>query len=231
MAFAGPASPLGACEVREVDDVAVVYACGPLSVVYHHSPRLMPGEAKARLDQLTIPGWDNAAPSSRETFTISVDKRTLPAVRMSGTTSHGEKDRVEMVVDERDAGAVLISCGGEATAASRCTEILSFLARNGASLTAQQEATGRVNRTKRIMQNVTKAIAGWAHDYPGRGPTSMKELVDARYLTKESTDAWGRPFVWRCPGEHYPFIAELISLGADGKKGTSDDLESWRLTR
>jgi general secretion pathway protein G len=230
-ALGEPASPVARCDVREADDHGVVYGCGPLLVMYQRRDHLALDEVKAKLEHFSIPRPDDTLPSEREPFTISVDKRALPAVRVSGPTSRGDAFQAELVVDNREAGAILISCGGQAAAAAKCGDIVTFLVRNGAALTARQEAQGRTNSTKRIMANIKQAIAHWVSDNSSRCPASLKELVDARYVTKDVTDAWGHRFIWRCPAEHYPFTAELSSLGPDGKQGTGDDIESWQLER
>lgn len=47
---------------------------------------------------------------------------------------------------------------------------------------------------------------------PGQGPW------DGPYLSKEvPRDPWGRPYVYRFPGEHSDY--DLYSLGADGQEG------------
>jgi general secretion pathway protein G len=41
-------------------------------------------------------------------------------------------------------------------------------------------------------------------------------------------DPWGRPYIYRSPGEHGPY--DIISLGSDGQQGgtgTAADIESW----
>ena len=41
-------------------------------------------------------------------------------------------------------------------------------------------------------------------------------------------DPWGRPYVYRAPGEHGPF--DIVSYGADGQEGgtgTAADVTSW----
>ena len=41
-------------------------------------------------------------------------------------------------------------------------------------------------------------------------------------------DPWGRPYIYRSPGEHGPY--DIISFGADGQQGgtgTAADIESW----
>jgi len=51
------------------------------------------------------------------------------------------------------------------------------------------------------------------------------------YLPKEiPPDPWGRPYVYRFPGEHEE-EPEIISYGADGKEGGQDedaDIVSWK---
>jgi len=41
-------------------------------------------------------------------------------------------------------------------------------------------------------------------------------------------DPWGRPYVYRSPGEHGPY--DIVSYGSDGQQGgtgTAADIESW----
>jgi general secretion pathway protein G len=41
-------------------------------------------------------------------------------------------------------------------------------------------------------------------------------------------DPWGRPYIYRSPGEHGPY--DIISYGSDGQQGgtgTAADIESW----
>jgi general secretion pathway protein G len=43
------------------------------------------------------------------------------------------------------------------------------------------------------------------------------------------SDPWGRPYVYRSPGEHGPY--DIVSYGADGQQGgtgTAADIESWK---
>lgn len=52
---------------------------------------------------------------------------------------------------------------------------------------------------------------------------------DGPYLSKElPKDPWGRPYVYRAPGEHGDY--DLYSLGADGQEGgdgVNADIVSW----
>lgn len=53
---------------------------------------------------------------------------------------------------------------------------------------------------------------------------------DGPYLPKNvPSDPWGKPYVYRCPGEHGDY--DLYSLGADGQqggKGENADIVSWK---
>jgi general secretion pathway protein G len=76
----------------------------------------------------------------------------------------------------------------------------------------------------------------------GRYPTSSEGLTaltlrpgsaigwNGPYLRGNTVpnDPWGRPYVYRSPGEHGPF--DIISYGADGQEGGSGagvDITSW----
>lgn len=52
---------------------------------------------------------------------------------------------------------------------------------------------------------------------------------DGPYLPKDvPADPWGKPYVYRCPGEHGDY--DLISFGADGQEGgegENADIVSW----
>ncbi|HET6407961.1 MAG TPA: type II secretion system protein GspG [Chthoniobacteraceae bacterium] len=51
-------------------------------------------------------------------------------------------------------------------------------------------------------------------------PKQWRKLLEFE-LTK---DSWGRPLVYRFPGEKYPRSYDLYSAGEDGKPGTEDDI-------
>ena len=48
------------------------------------------------------------------------------------------------------------------------------------------------------------------------------------YLSKTELpkDPWGKPYVYRCPGQHGDF--DLLSFGPDGVEGGEDDVASWK---
>jgi general secretion pathway protein G len=53
------------------------------------------------------------------------------------------------------------------------------------------------------------------------------------YLDKSvPNDPWGRPYVYKCPGDHGPY--DLYSLGADGAEGgegENQDITNWSSSR
>lgn len=110
---------------------------------------------------------------------------------------------------------------------------------------------GRVSEAKGATARTQIELLGLALDSyrldNGRYPTSEQGLValnetPAReplppnwrgpYLRKTiPVDPWGRPYVYRSPGESNPAAYDLFSLGRDGQPGGSDedaDIQSWR---
>lgn len=84
-----------------------------------------------------------------------------------------------------------------------------------------------------VRQTVTKlareAFPMWAVRYPQQVcPNGLEDL--AEYTNDRSLkDAWGRPYKMVC-GPDAPAGAKgfgVLSVGADGKEGTSDDIRSW----
>jgi general secretion pathway protein G len=47
------------------------------------------------------------------------------------------------------------------------------------------------------------------------------------YIKKKAVDPWGRPYVYKFPGEHNPNSFDLYSSGKDGQPGTDDDVTNW----
>lgn len=48
------------------------------------------------------------------------------------------------------------------------------------------------------------------------------------YLKKRvPPDPWGNDYIYSCPGENNPNSYDLMSVGADGREGTDDDIVSW----
>ena len=74
----------------------------------------------------------------------------------------------------------------------------------------------------------------------GRYPTTqeglgalMEEPGDVKgwhgpYLSRGvSNDPWGKPYVYKAPGEHNTAGYDLYSFGPDGQEGGDDDIDNW----
>ncbi len=42
-------------------------------------------------------------------------------------------------------------------------------------------------------------------------------------------DPWGNAYIYECPGRHNPSSYDLMTVGADGRDGTEDDITNWQL--
>ncbi|MGC8868449.1 MAG: type II secretion system major pseudopilin GspG [Sulfurihydrogenibium sp.] len=76
---------------------------------------------------------------------------------------------------------------------------------------------------KAQVEMLSSAVQSFIIDV-GRCPTSLEELIKSNdkkwrgpYLSKQEIplDPWGRPYQFKCPGDHGPF--DLYSLGPNGK--------------
>jgi len=47
------------------------------------------------------------------------------------------------------------------------------------------------------------------------------------YLKKQPVDPWGRPYIYKLPGEHNVGDYDLASWGRDGAEGGGDDVVNW----
>ena len=65
-----------------------------------------------------------------------------------------------------------------------------------------------------------------------RPPVGIKNWAGP-YLTNDiAPDPWGHAYLYRFPGEHGLDRPEIVSYGADGRRGgrgRDSDIESWRL--
>lgn len=75
----------------------------------------------------------------------------------------------------------------------------------------------------------------------GRYPTTDEGLAALRtapsgasswkgpYLKRPvSLDPWGKPYMYRSPGQHNLEDYDLFSTGPDGVEGTADDITNWK---
>jgi general secretion pathway protein G len=104
----------------------------------------------------------------------------------------------------------------------------------------RQEEKAKVKAAKAQIELLSTALDTFRLDV-GRYPTSQEGLEalrtqpgglerwDGPYLKKEvPTDPWGKPYVYKSPGDHGPF--DILSYGADGTAGgdgDNRDITSW----
>jgi general secretion pathway protein G len=73
--------------------------------------------------------------------------------------------------------------------------------------------------------------------YP-RGKAGLMDLIvpprnaanwHGPYLQADSIpkDPWGNDYIYECPGRHNPSSYDIMSVGADGRAGTEDDICNW----
>ena len=60
--------------------------------------------------------------------------------------------------------------------------------------------------------NEPKNSKGW------RGPYLKADIPE---------DPWGNEYIYECPGKHNDHGYDLMSMGADKRKGTNDDITNW----
>lgn len=118
--------------------------------------------------------------------------------------------------------------------------IISLLAALVAPRFVRQEEKAKIKAAKAQIELLGTALDTFRLD-AGRYPTTEEGLQalwrkpsgldrwDGPYLKKEvPLDPWGRPYVYRSPGEHGPY--DLLSYGADGAPGgdgDNRDITSW----
>jgi hypothetical protein len=101
-------------------------------------------------------------------------------------------------------------------------------------VTAEGDAQ-RANATRALVKKYAfEAYPEWGAAHPDKAcPSTLSELDE--YIargdlgTRPGDDAWGHTFRMFC-GPSLPPGAKgvaVLSLGADGKEGTADDIKSW----
>lgn len=143
---------------------------------------------------------------------------------------------VEVNIDYADATRFILSArkpGGTAPS-------WSFDTRTGMLTPGQWEAKAKVKAARGEIELLGTALDTFRLDV-GRYPTTQEGLEalrrrprglerwDGPYLKKEvPLDPWGKPYVYRSPGEHGPY--DLLSYGSDGAPGGAGDnrdVTSW----
>jgi general secretion pathway protein G len=103
---------------------------------------------------------------------------------------------------------------------------------------------GRVTAAQTQISTFKTALDAFEVDM-GHYPKGKNGLVDLIQMPRDGqnwhgpylqTDAipkdpWGNDYLYTCPGQHNPSSYDLMSMGADGRTGTDDDICNWTLKR
>jgi len=87
----------------------------------------------------------------------------------------------------------------------------------GTALDAMRLDTGRYPTTEEGLKALREKPSGMEN---WKGPYLPKEIPE---------DPWGKPYVYKCPGEHGDY--DLMSYGLDGApggEGENEDIVSWK---
>ena len=87
----------------------------------------------------------------------------------------------------------------------------------------------KITDTKMVIKNVEAALVHYQTENTDSCPKGVQDLVAQKIMPKEPLDAWGQSLIFKCPGEHNPDGADIISKGKDKQEGTADDIKSWEL--
>ena len=87
----------------------------------------------------------------------------------------------------------------------------------------------KITDTKMVIKNVEAALVHFQTENTDSYPKGVQDLMTQKIMPKEPLDAWGQSLIFKCPGEHNPDGADIISKGKDKQEGTADDIKSWEL--
>jgi general secretion pathway protein G len=103
-------------------------------------------------------------------------------------------------------------------------------------LAGRSEETRRKAAQSDIDPGLSSALGLYEMDM-GKYPDNLEALkakqADAGnwrgpYIDKITNDPWGRPYLYKFPGEHNPDSYDLSSRGKDGNEGGGDDISNWQ---
>ncbi len=83
-----------------------------------------------------------------------------------------------------------------------------------------------VAKTKTELGSAVAAFVTWSASHAGAACPALEDVAGHAV-----NDAWGHPLVLTCTDQPGHQIIGVISLGADGVRGTADDVTSWSLDK
>ena len=63
----------------------------------------------------------------------------------------------------------------------------------------------------------------------GLGAVARRQAWRSIRITTRRGLGWRLVALFRCPGQHNPDSADIVSKGKDKTEGTADDIKSWEL--
>jgi hypothetical protein len=99
----------------------------------------------------------------------------------------------------------------------RRATLLALIAVGGCKLTNDAALAEHVAVARKDVARLRATAEAFVRD-KGRCPTAGE--------VERVVDPWGHPYVVVCPGQK-GHAADVVSRGADGDVGTSDDVRSW----
>jgi general secretion pathway protein G len=109
------------------------------------------------------------------------------------------------------------------------TVIIGILAGMVVVVFAGNATSARIKAALGDISSYESALELYALDNNDQYPSSLNQLVSGKkkYLRDLNTDPWGNPYIYEKPGRKHPESFDLYSSGADGQKGTGDDVAPW----
>ncbi len=93
---------------------------------------------------------------------------------------------------------------------------------------AGQAEKAKISATKVTMRTIKGALTTYSVEHSAYPPTLGPLVLQKTIEEKSTKDSWGRDYFYSPQGLNTnPF--QLISLGADGQAGTTDDIDVWTM--
>lgn len=96
------------------------------------------------------------------------------------------------------------------------TQILSLF---GTALDVYEADNGHYPTTAQGLEALRTKPSGNPEPKSWNGPYLKSDVPN---------DPWGSPYVYKAPGTHNAKGYDLLSVGADGREGTEDDIKNWK---
>ena len=93
------------------------------------------------------------------------------------------------------------------------------------AITSHERSMASLRITRTDLWQLHRAVDRYRAEHDGRCPENLQVLVKKNYVSHLPKDAWGTPYVFRCPGRFDPNSYDLSSAGPDRIPGGIDQIE------